>query len=293
MSGYDIFSIREILGGEPQTIYTFARAEKMWRYNNVGRSISIVYGAAVLTYAPALIKRGRIQRSQDTGGLTVHLQIARTVPIADWLRRFSTFPTYVGLHRWQPNAGAGALPPLQHFGTVANVALSEGWVECDVLSGETTWALPFPNKIFSPTCVLGTYDPDCAVDESLFTTAGTILAIDGGKITVDFVRPNWTHDEGSGPVTEAVPDTWYDGGMIRWLDDPLKNERAFVEWSDDSEFHILGPPPEGAAVGDNVSLIAGDDHTLQSCRKKFNNVRNFLGFDRMPVEDPMRTGFVA
>lgn len=41
----------------------------------------------------------------------------------------------------------------------------------------------------------------------------------------------------------------------------------------------------GLAVGDRVKLTAGCSKTMDTCRKKFNNVLNFQGFPDLPGED--------
>lgn len=298
MSGFDIFAAREILGGQPRNLYTFLRGDRVWSYNSAGRVLAIPFASGTVTYTPALITRGRIQRGSDSGALRTHIKIARTVPIAAELSRYSTFPIYCGIHRWQGAADVGMLPPLQHFGSIANVVLNEGFVECDVVTGEAAFAQVFPSKAFSVHCPLGTYSGRCGVDEAAFSIDATILAMDRSKMTLDFVRPDWTHDEGAGPVTDAVPDSWFDAGQIVWTEDTeCPRERVYIESGltgiGANEFQILGPVPYGAAVGDAVKLVAGDDRSLTTCRKKFNNVRNFLGFDQLPVEDPLRSGFIA
>lgn len=321
MSGYDVFSLREIFGGKPRNLYTFLRGDRAWRYTSAGRVVTIDFSGTPIDFTPALISRDQIQRGQDTGAMRVHIKIARTVPVADQLRRYSTLPMDVGIHRWQADADAGMLPPLQHFGSVSNVTLNEAFVECDVVSREGIFGNLFPSKGFGTLCPLGTYTGRCGVDERLFTTDTTILSIDRSTVVLDLVpMPTVTYShqvqqlDGDGnpmfdfngdpvyiseDVMAEAPDGWYDAGQILW-EDPDGNgtcdgqrERVFIEKHTANTFTIMGRVPDGAAVGDAVKVIAGDDHSLATCRGKFNNVRNFLGFDQLPLNDPMRTRFIA
>jgi hypothetical protein len=273
-----LFSALERLGSEPRDLYTFARSDTMWRHTSSGRAITVTYpGPHDVAYAPGVIERGAIQRGTETGALKVHVKVARTMPVAAALREYRVHPMVCGIHRYQQDPTAQ--PVLQAYGDVAGVTLNEGWVEFDLVSAEAMFDQPFPRMIFSATCTLATYGARCGVDETAFSTAATITAIDGSTVTVDAVP--------------TVADEYYDSGQILI---PSTRERLFVASRSGVgllDFQIFGPVPDGIVAGEPVVLIAGDDQSLATCKAKFDNVPNFFGFNDLPITDPMQTGFTA
>lgn len=273
------FDVLERLGFRPRSLFTFARSDQMWRYTSAGRPMVVTYGGTDITYTPAVLSRGNIQRSAETGALKVHLKIARTVPVAAALREYRMHPMVVGIHRQQDDPSS--VPILQHYGDVAGVTMNGGFVECDVVSRESTFSQPFPRLIFDQTCQVpgGFGSARCGVDEADFSFATTIISIDKSTVIVAAVH------------ADAVADAkYYDAGQIKVT---ATRERMYVAKRAGTTFTIFGPMPTGVVAGDAVTLIAGDDKSLATCKAKFDNVPNFLGFDQLPVEDPMQKGIVA
>lgn len=273
-----LFSLLERLGGKPRDLYTFARSDQMWRYANASRAVTVTYGVTPITYDAGVIERGDLQRGQEPGAIKVHVKLARTMPIAAALREYRAHPMVLGIHRYQVDPTA--TPVLQAYGDIAGVTLNEGWVEFDLVSSESRFSLPFPRKIFAAQCQLPTYEWRCGLNQDDFAADATITAIDGSFVSVD-------------AVPGAISDAYYDGGKIVI---PSTREEMYVATRGGVgglDFQIFGPMPDGVAVGDSVQLIPGDDHSLATCRDKFDNVDNFLGFNELPVTDPMQTGLIA
>jgi len=270
-----LFSALERLGGKPRDLYTFARSDSMWRYTSAGKALNVTYGATTIVYDPAVISRGAIQRTNETGAIKVHVKLARTVPVSAALREYRAQPMVLGIHRYQVDPTA--LPVLQAYGDVAGVTLNEGWVEFDVVSSESLLSLPFPRQIFAQTCQLPTFGWRCGLNQDDFAASATITAIAGSRITVS-------------AVPGGIGTNYYDGGKILV---PSTREEMYVATRTGLDFFIFGPMVDGISAGEAIKLIPGDDHSLATCRDKFNNVPNFLGFNELPVTDPMKSGIVA
>lgn len=267
-----VYAALERLGGRPRELYTFARADQMWRYTSAGAPITVA--ATGLTYEPAIITRGRAERAADPGAVVVTVRVARTVPLADALKETRAFPMVLGIHRHQPDNPA-AIPILLAYGDVVGAKFTGGWVEIDIASGERLFDQPFPSKVIERQCQWETYSGPCGVNEDDFSFETTILDIERSKILVDDV--------------DGAADHYYDLGQLAFgSTEPI--ERAYVAKQIANEFHIFGRVPTGVAIGDPITLIAGDNHTLATCRDKFNNVERFIGFDLLPLEDPMQSG---
>ncbi|MGH7635237.1 MAG: phage BR0599 family protein, partial [Gemmatimonadaceae bacterium] len=51
-------------------------------------------------------------------------------------------------------------------------------------------------------------------------------------------------------------------------------------------------PESSVGVGTAIALVAGCDRTSATCTAKFANLVHFLGFPRMPKDDPFQTPMV-
>jgi uncharacterized phage protein (TIGR02218 family) len=81
-------------------------------------------------------------------------------------------------------------------------------------------------------------------------------------------------------------------GRAAGLIGQVKNDRLSASGREVELWQALGLP---VAPGDLVRVEAGCDKRLDTCRLKFNNVRNFRGFPDIPGEDwltalPSRVG---
>lgn len=86
-----------------------------------------------------------------------------------------------------------------------------------------------------------------------------------------------------------VPDNWFTGGRVEFLDGGNAGARASVRaYRSGPDMHVLtlwsrlGLAP---LSGDRVRLYAGCDKTFETCRVKFSNSSNFRGFPHMPGND--------
>ena len=59
---------------------------------------------------------------------------------------------------------------------------------------------------------------------------------------------------------------------------------------DGTDMVLLLPMPNDVQVGDTFSIVAGCDHSLATCRDRFDNVLNFRGEPHAPVSDDVIRG---
>lgn len=89
----------------------------------------------------------------------------------------------------------------------------------------------------------------------------------------------------------AYPDGFFNDGVLRWLtggNQALSIEvLSYIRNPDGSTGTVVLYEPMGRSltVGDTFELSAGCDKTFNTCRYKFNNVRNFRGFPYLPGQN--------
>lgn len=264
------YGLLERLGLRPREFYTFAQGGKMWRYSSANRKITVTYpGSHIITYDAGLISRDRFERSQDTGAITVHCKVARTVPVAAAMQENHTFPMALGIHRHQMDTNT---PIVMAYGDVAAIQQNGGWVEFDLLTGDAAFNQPFPRLTIDNLCQWQFTSGDCGVDAETIKHETTLISIDKSTILV-------------ADIETGRPDGWYDGGRIIW-----NREEVFIEKQIANELHIFGLMPTGSALADPVTLIPGCDKSMGTCITKWDNVFHHMGFPYLPISDPYTTG---
>lgn len=279
-----IFAALERLGGQPRELFTFALGADLWRYTSAGRAVTVV--ATGLTYVPAMIERGRIQRNDESGAVTVAIKLGRGVAVVDRLIESRSTPAALAIHRHQPGDDT-SMPILLAYGDIVGLTMQpDGWITANLVTAEASFTLPFPRPVIDRLCQWQTYSPDCGLDEASFSFATTVTARDRTTLTVDSVD---SHD-----------DNYYTLGQLLFTDpdDATKRYRFFVASQLGTTLKIIGGLPDSFddALADgpvDVTLIAGDDKTNFICSQKFDNIDRFLGFRYLPVLDPMKVGNIG
>lgn len=88
---------------------------------------------------------------------------------------------------------------------------------------------------------------------------------------------------------DTPDDAWFDRGRLDVLSGSAVGLWASIKQdtrvSDGRKVILWSGIGGGLEVGDRVSLTAGCDKRLETCRLKFNNLINFQGFPDLPGED--------
>jgi len=118
---------------------------------------------------------------------------------------------------------------------------------------------------FEVSCVHTIYSAGCKADKPAKRHDGSILSISGLTYTV------------SG--AEVFADGYFNGGMLEY-----SGERRFIIAHIGQDITLSRGITVGA--GDTVAIYPGCDKHLTTCRDKFNNKLNYLGFPWFPEKNP-------
>lgn len=116
-------------------------------------------------------------------------------------------------------------------------------------------------------CNHAVYDSGCGLDAAAFSVTGGVTVSQYGLVLTS-------------SVFGGYPDGWFAQGFLEW--DGIY--RPIIHSAGD-EIKILYAIPdlEDGAV---VTAFAGCDHKAETCRDKFHNIENFLGFPDIPTDNP-------
>lgn len=169
-----------------------------------------------------------------------------------------TWPTVVGtLHVFR--------------GQVSDIYPERNLVKITVKSALELLAQPFPRNVYQSVCLHTVYDPGCGLSKTGFTGAG---AVTGAATLTSFTTGN----------TQAVG--YFDQGVITFTSGANYGLKRTVKSYDGAGgFTFALPLPVAPATGDTISVFAGCDKTLETCRAKFANDGKFRGFPWIPTPE--------
>lgn len=129
-------------------------------------------------------------------------------------------------------------------------------------------------RTYRATCGADLGDGACRVDlaDPRHRTQGTVTAI-AAAATLDVAL--------AGSVTEG----WFSGGRLVWTSGANAGRSADIRIHDGARLDLWEAPPRAVMPGDGVTVTAGCDKRLATCRDRFSNVANFRGFPHMPGND--------
>lgn len=168
-----------------------------------------------------------------------------------------TWPTVVGtLHVFQ--------------GQVSDIFPERTAIKASIKSTLELLAQPFPRNVYQSVCSRTVYDAGCGAVKATFTATGTVVASPAPTAT-SFKTGN----------AQAVG--YFDQGVITFTSGANAGLKRTVKSYDPATgFTFALPLPVAPAAGDTISVFAGCDKTLATCRSKFNNAGKFRGFPWVP-----------
>jgi uncharacterized phage protein (TIGR02218 family) len=257
--------------GSPIELFEFAIGLERFYLTSSEEPVTL----GIVTYSPIAVSRSDISVGSDERTSVINI----TVPVGHpFVQKYILLVpgsratlTILRLHRYDTPT-----PETQLFfkGLVRSVAFTRQAQEAQVAVMPLTGALGrvFPRFTYQGICNHVLYDTGCKVDVGLFTYNGLNSAVVGDVYTVDGLTA-----KGAG---------WAIAGV---LVNPTSTDFRLIIAQTNDQVTVLMPFPT-SLVGQTLSVLAGCDHTLPTCKTKFNNVINYGGFMFVPHKNPFATG---
>jgi uncharacterized phage protein (TIGR02218 family) len=121
----------------------------------------------------------------------------------------------------------------------------------------------------TPDCRAQLGDKRCRVDLAGRHVVAQILSQSGSTLTLD----------------QALADSQYAFGRLRWLDGPNSGIDARIMANAGAVLTLDEPPHFAAAPGTRVEIIEGCDKRFETCKTRFANAANFRGEPHVPGND--------
>ena len=262
-------------GSAPIELYTITIGATIYRYTSAEDDIT--EAADVYTAIP--LQRGTVKGG---GPDTRKESLTLTVPGDNAVAKLyvDSVPGVAGqvvIERIQRGDGA-SYEVIQIFeGRIASVAFQRAGREAKIKIVPLVAATskPVPNHTYQSLCNHVLYDDLCQVDDtspSFRLSTAAVTAVSGNTITVTGADSNG--------------DGYFTGGFVESAG--AVDRRMILDQT--GAVLTLHLPFTASPLGTNVTVFAGCDHAVSTCKSKFDNVINFGGFAWVPSKNVFETG---
>lgn len=250
--------------GEPLELYEFKHNDEILRFTSARSTVEYLGHE----WEPTLIKRAGIEYTTDNGRNNLKLTVTRDFAIAELFRVMP--PSTVVLltvHRVHAADGDGAV-------VWAGRVLECDWsgstatLNCEPVS--TSMQRNGLRRMYQRACPHVLYGGQCKVIKEEFSFITDIEFISGLAFST--------------LALESFDSGYFSGGYFEVLIEGHLERRFITE----HVFTLIkfNAPLPGLNVGATITLYAGCDHTLTTCKDKFDNTDNYGGMPFIPRKNP-------
>lgn len=250
-------------GGQPVECYKFTQGDQSWYYTSADQQV-VLPTAGIFT--PAVIRRGELDFSQEDSGQEVPFMVPRSNPIAAFfIGELPSTPIWLTVYR--AHRGDEDAPIVIFTGKIVRCKTEESEATLIGASLMSMLTRAVPPVAMQTPCNHVLYSEGCGVNRTDCRDSIHVEGVAGDTITSsDFA---------------LRADGWFEGGR---LETPEGEMWFIVEHTGDT-VRLLSPLP-GLAADDTAWAYWGCDHLESTCGNKFGNLENYLGWTRIPSQNP-------
>jgi len=255
-------------GGEPVECFLLSSGPQEWRYTS-DASFAECPGAGGFDPYPISRSDFRFSEEYESGSLEITLPRDSTLA-ALFIPYAPAEPVSIRVYRFHRGEAESVLA---FTGKVSSATARDARLVliCLPLSGLLKRLVP--RFYYQRQCNWSLYSTQCGVDAASYKTTAVLSYLEGNEITSS--------------AFAAKSDGWFVGGYVQSSD----GQRRLVT-GHSGEVLTLLRPFFGIVAGATVDAYAGCDKAETTCRDKFNNVLNHLGFPRIPLRNPYTSGII-
>lgn len=262
-------------GGAPIEIYEIRFGSDTFRYTSAEDTVTV----SANDYLPIFIRRTSILGGPENRTQTIELEMQANNDFTS---------KYIGI---QPsNKATVTISRLHRFdtptpqvrqifkGQVKAVAFFDNGFKAKVslmpLSGLLARTIPL--FTYQSPCNHVLYDQRCQVLEGSFKFSGTVASVSSDGLTLTVTGLDASKGVG-----------WATGGVVKIQS--TSDPRQIIAHTATDQVKIY-TPFRTSVTGVTVDVFAGCDHSIATCKTKFDNVINFGGHAFVPSRNPFESG---
>lgn len=248
--------------GKPVEAFRFVQGQNTWLFTSADTQVTLPIGV----FEKETIQRSELSFSEEEKGEKIEVTVPRDNPIAELfildLPSTPVFLTVFRAHRGEEEDEIAIFT-----GKVSRVSFkgSEAVLSCSSLVAVLDRAVPLLAMQMPCNHVL--FSAECGANPTASRDAVTITTVDRTTVTSnDFA---------------LRPDQWFRGGRLVTPD----FETRFIADHIGDTITLLSALP-GLESLDECWAYWGCDHLEATCKTKYSNLDNYLGFSRIPGRNP-------
>ena len=155
-------------------------------------------------------------------------------------------------------------------GTGGGVAMKDEFISLSLTPVSSIFEFKFPTTLYQPFCNNILFDKECGLNKDDWKVTTTVTVNSDGSLQSDDFA--------------SKPDGWFIGGFVKY-----GNEHRLITNHVGNKIWIQVSFNENVN-GKMVEAYPGCDGSPSTCRDKFNNLDNFVGFPYIPSKNPVTWG---
>jgi len=251
---YDVY----LLYGETESI--------MYRYTSSKESISV----GGYTYVPAPIEKKAIQKDGEIENTSVTIRIPVTLSFVSYVA--SAPPSCFRVDIWLYQNGAKQYRVLA--GNVTSIKVNQDYI-AEISMVEEILQTKLPINFIEPGCNHSLFSTACGLNRADYIEDVTVAAI--------------TEDIAIESADLAGFDSLYFEGGTAVFGSESRYITSSVGGSPWGTIYIQAPF-SSLSVSDEIIVLPGCNKLSSTCKDKFDNFDNFLGFTAVPKKNPVLSG---
>lgn len=267
---YDAFEI-SVEQSQPVETYRFTLGADSFYYTSAEDIVQV----SLINYIPEAISRTNLQQTSEERDTTLEITVpGSNIFAGKYVAVVPGSQATVSIQRLQRLDGATPQVVTIFTGRVRSVSFVENGTVAKIAAVPLAAATsrPIPRFMYHSICNHVLYDVRCGVLETSFDFAGTVSVSSGNTITV--------------PGVAGFAADFFKAGRVDI--DGGSDSRLILSHSGNVVTMLLPFPRD--ITGVSVTLFAGCDHSLPTCKTKFNNVLRYGGYAWVPKKNPYATG---
>lgn len=247
-------------------LYTIVYKGNTLRY--AASKIDIVFGGNA--YTAATISRGEIEKESDLNVAKCKITLFMSALLQDFIKISPPSPIAVTIVRFQIDTLEN---DVIFVGEVSKISYSQNnQCEVEVTEQQKILYKTVPIILFQSLCNHSLYDAGCGLTRGDYAFTAEIYSVEAG---------------GSLLVSDDLNS--FAENYFSWGTCEFENDIRMITRHDGAHLN-LHVPFDGIEAGDEVVCYAGCDLSASTCKNKFNNLANFLGFPYIPKKNPVYSG---
>ena len=277
--------------GRPVELYLLEAKEGTEFTAITSGNVSVTYDGK--TYAPTAMKRTsfKLSTKSSSGNLTITVPTDNSF-VQRYKKGMPPLPDELTIFRNHLSDTDSEVIPFWK-GDVVSVTFEKDVAKITLKTISARLQRPVPKRTYSWACNHVLYDSGCQVGAESFRSDAKITAIGSDQVTLDLVEDgDWTGT--SMGARWAADNDFFNGGYCE-VTIAGQNQRRTVQVVTNSAGLqcVLSTSINDLTTGATLRFYAGCNHSVVTCKDKFNNVNNYGGCPFVPTRNPFSTGVIT